>query len=118
MQWCKSIFTSLSIVKYRELDEIKVYVAVVCGNSATELPLAESSLMVFTCRDLAPDIYYNSLLFTAVKREQKHQQEKNLHLFGTSKVYPYLPRWKNHNFIFFFQTYSRFNCHHGVKGVY
>lgn len=61
---------------------------------------------------------HNAVLFKVVKQEQKHQQEKYLHPLGTSKVYLDLPRWKNHNFIFFFQTYSKFKCHCEVKGVY
>lgn len=52
------------------------------------------------------------------KMSTKQSTEKHLHLLGTSKAHPNLPRWKNHNIIFFLQTYSRFKCCHGVKGAY
>lgn len=82
------------------------------------LLLAERFLMVFCLQGFDPKYLLEHSVIHSSKISTKQSTENHCHLLGTSKAYPNLPRWKKDNFIFFFQTYSRFKCCHGVKGAY
>lgn len=90
------------------------------SNSATELPLAESSLMPFACRDI--DIWPQVSIIMQYYSQQQNRHEninrKNLFTYWELLKSIHTSQGGKKPFIFFFQPYSRFKCHCGIKGVY